>query len=68
MNKYSVIIEETVIQEFTVKAMTAVQAMEIARLKYLRGDFIVDDGEVHAVAIKSVNVKDKTDFTGFVNI
>ena len=45
MKKYIIAIEETVVQEFEIKADTAEKAMEIAEEQYKKGMLIISPGE-----------------------
>lgn len=46
MRKYIVAIEEAVVDEFEVYAESKEHAMEIAKSKYMSGDFILSPGEL----------------------
>lgn len=46
MKKFIIAIEETVVQEFEVMADDSVRALEIAKQKYRKGEFVLDPGEV----------------------
>ena len=46
MKKFTLIIEETVVDEFEVNANNEQEALEIARDKYKKGEFILSPGEV----------------------
>lgn len=45
MKKYIIAIEETVVQEFEIKADTAEKAMEIAEEQYKKGMLVISPGE-----------------------
>ena len=44
--KFEIIIEETITQEFELYAVTAEEAIELAVLKYKMDEFVLDSGEV----------------------
>jgi rRNA-processing protein FCF1 len=46
MQKYTILIEETVVEQFEVVAKTEKEAIEIARKKYKNEEFILESGEV----------------------
>lgn len=46
MKKFTLIIEETVVDEFEVNANNEQEALEIVRDKYKKGEFILSPGEV----------------------
>ena len=46
MAKYTIAIEETVVEEFEVMAETEKEALEIAHKKYQNKEFILEPGEV----------------------
>ena len=46
MEKYTVVIEETVVGEFEVIAETEREALEIAHKKYKNKEFMLEPGEV----------------------
>ena len=45
MKKYTIVIEETVVEEFEVIAETEKEAMEIAHKKYKNREFMLEPGE-----------------------
>ena len=47
MKKYKIVIEEILVGEFEVKAADSKQALDIAREKYRKGEFVLSPGEVH---------------------
>ncbi len=47
MKKYTVAIEETIVQEFEVEANDFGEALDIAEEKYRKGEFVLCPGEVH---------------------
>ena len=47
MKKFTLAIEETIVQKFEVLANDADEAMEIAVEKYNTGEFVLDHTEVH---------------------
>ena len=55
MKKFTVVIEETVVQEFEVTAKSSSEALEIARKKYKSGELIVEDGECQATQMAVVS-------------
>lgn len=57
MKKYTIIIEETVVEEFEVEATEADEALDIAAQKYRKGEFVLAPGEVQLkrMAIVSPN-------------
>lgn len=48
MEKFVIAIEETVVNEFEVCAENSEQAMEIAKIKYKCGEFVLSPGELCA--------------------
>lgn len=44
--KFTIAIEETVVEEFEVEAQTPERAMQIAEQKYKDGVFVLENGEV----------------------
>ncbi len=46
MKKFTIVIEETVSELFEIEADNAMQAMEIAKEKYKKGEFVLSPGEV----------------------
>ena len=46
MTKYTIAIEETVVEEFEVIAETEKEALEIAHKKYKNKEFMLEPGEV----------------------
>ena len=46
MKKYTVAIEETVVKEFEVEANDLGEALDIAKNKYHKGEFVISSGEV----------------------
>lgn len=46
IKKFTVVIEETVVDKFEVNAETEDAALEIAKEKYNKGEFVLEPGEV----------------------
>ena len=46
MKKYTIAIEETVVEEFEVEANNFREALDIASEKYCKGEFVLSPGEV----------------------
>jgi len=55
MEKFTLVIEETVAQKFEVIADDAEKAMEIALDKYREGEFVLEHSEVHHKQIAVMN-------------
>ena len=47
MEKYTIVIEETVVEEFEVEADDFEDALKIAAEKYRKGEFVLCPGELH---------------------
>ena len=60
MTKYTIAIEETIVNEFEVLAENTAVAMRIAEKKYKEGDFILNPGEVQFTQMSVVNPSDET--------
>ena len=54
MKKYTVVIEETIVEEFQVVAQTEKEALEIAHKKYKNNEFVLEHGEVQYVQMAVV--------------
>ena len=54
MKKFTIAIEETVVQEFEVMAEDSIAALEIAEEKYYSGEFVLAPGEVQFRQMASV--------------
>lgn len=48
MKKFVIAIEETVVEEFEVKANSANEALYIAQNNYQKGEFVISPGEVQS--------------------
>ena len=48
MKEYTIVIEETIVQEFKVTAENAEKALEIAYFKYKSKEFVLEDAEVQS--------------------
>lgn len=46
MKRFVIAIEETAVQEFTVYANSAEEAMELAGRRYRKGEYVLEPGEV----------------------
>lgn len=46
MKKYTIIIEETVAEEFELEAKDSNEALKIAEEKYAKGEFVLCPGEI----------------------
>lgn len=55
MKKYTIAIEETVVDEFEVEANDAETAVCIAKEKYHKGEFVLAPGEVHSKQIAIIS-------------
>lgn len=55
MKKYTIAIEETVVEEFEVEANDAEDALCIAEEKYHKGEFVVTPGEVQSKQLAIVS-------------
>lgn len=58
MKKFTIAIEETVVEEFDVVAENETEALDIAFHKYKKHDFILENGEVQysQMAVVSPNI------------
>lgn len=54
MAKYTVVIEETLVQEFSVEAKSLEEAKQISREKYQNGEFVVDNGECQSTHMQLI--------------
>ena len=66
MKLYKITIEETIVEEFEVKANSKENALKIAKEKYRNSEFVVTQGEVHykQIAITSPS-EDTTEWEVF---
>lgn len=66
MKKFTIAIEETVVEEFEVEANDFGEALDIATEKYRKGEFVLCPGEVHfrkmAVVEPSCEATEWTEF------
>ncbi|MBQ3088521.1 MAG: protein dpnD [Clostridia bacterium] len=66
MKKFTIAIEETVVEEFEIKAKNFEEALEIAAEKYRKGEFVLCPGEVQfrqmAVVKPSLESTEWTEF------
>lgn len=46
MSRFKILIEETIAQEFEIEAETEREALLLAKKKYNKGDFVLDQAEV----------------------
>lgn len=65
MGKFKVAIEETVVDEFTVEADSESEALEIARQKYRKGEFVLEPGEVQYKQMAVVSEKENHEWHEF---
>lgn len=59
MKKFTIAIEETVVEEFEVEADTAKEALYIAQNKYKKGEFVLSPGEVQFKQLSIVRPESK---------
>ena len=59
MNNFTIVIEETVVEEFKVIANSAKEAMTIAKNKYKSREFELNPGEVQFKQMRIVNPESK---------
>ena len=59
MEKYTVAIEETVVEEFSILAESEQEAIDIAIKKYKTGEFVLSPGEVQFHKISVVEPSSK---------
>lgn len=52
---YTVLIEETVSQEFTVSAASEAEARRLAEEKYRNGEFVLEPGNLEHVSIQTIS-------------
>ena len=60
MKKFTLAIEESIVQEFGVMASNADEAMAIAIEKYNSGKFVVEHGEIHHKQISIVKPENES--------
>ena len=67
MTKYQIIIEETIVDDFTVEADSPDEARSIAERKYKSGEFVIEDGEVQTrrIAVNDTDCENLIDFQEF---
>ena len=67
MSKYQIIIEETVVDDFTVEANSPDEARTIAERKYKLGEFVIEAGEVQnrRIAVNDTECENRIDFQTF---
>ena len=67
MKKYQIVIEETVVDDFTVEADSPQEAQSIAEQMYKSGEFVIEDGEVQTrrIAVNNDNCENLIDFQEF---
>ena len=67
MTKYQIIIEETIVDDFTVEADSPDEARSIAERKYKSGEFVIEDGEVQTrrIAVNDTECENLIDFQEF---
>ena len=67
MKKYQIIIEETIVDDFTVEADSPDEARSIAERKYKSGEFVIEDGEVQQkrIAVNDTDCENLIDFHEF---
>ena len=66
MGKFTVVIEETIVDEFEVEAADFGEALDIAVKKYRKGEFVLSPGNVQfkQMAIKNL-ANETTEWTEF---
>ena len=67
MKKYQIVIEETIVDDFTVEADSPDEARSIAERKYKSGEFVIEDGEVQQkrIAVNDTDCENLIDFHEF---
>ncbi len=67
MKKYQIVIEETVVDDFTVEASSPEEAQSIAEQMYKSGEFVIEDGEVQGrrIAVNDTDCENLIDFHEF---
>ena len=67
MNKYQIVIEETIVDDFTIEADSPDEARSIAERKYKSGEFVIEDGEVQTrrIAVNDTDCENLIDFHEF---
>ena len=67
MSEYQIIIEETVVDDFTVEASSPDEARSIAERKYKLGEFVIEAGEVQnrRIAVNDTECENRIDFQTF---
>lgn len=65
MKKYTIVIEETIVEEIEVIAQNEKEALENARQRYKQADFVLEPGElqhVQMMIVKSCKDEDKLEW------
>ena len=67
MSEYQIIIEETVVDDFTVEASSPDEARSIGERKYKLGEFVIEAGEVQnrRIAVNDTECENLIDFQEF---
>ena len=67
MKKYQIVIEETIVDDFTIEADSPDEARSIAERKYKSGEFVIEDGEVQTrrIAVNDTDCENLIDFHEF---
>ncbi len=67
MKKYQIVIEETVVDDFTVEASSPQEAQSIAEQMYHDGKIVLENGEVQTkrIAVNDTDCENLIDFHEF---
>ncbi len=67
MKKYQIVIEETLVDDFTIEASSPEEAQSIAEQMYHDGKIVLENGEVQArrIAVNDTDCENLIDFHEF---
>ena len=67
MKKYQIVIEETIVDDFTIKASSPQEAQSIAEQMYHDGRIVLENGEVQTrrIAVNDTDCENLIDFHEF---
>ena len=67
MKKYQIVIEETIVDDFTIEASSPQEAQSIAEQMYHDGKIVLENGEVQArrIAVNDSDCENLIDFQEF---
>ena len=67
MKKYQIVIEETIVDDFTIEASSPLEAQSIAEQMYHDGKIVLENGEVQTkrIAVNDTDCENLIDFHEF---